>query len=181
MKVLDNLAAYIQTLNKKDFKRYLTLFLGVTTIIITMIVYHTYSKSSFLVSEIKKLEILVSKSAKIIAQNEKLEQKEQQLQQLLEQNREFSMKTFFEQFCSQQEITPDAGWETIALPVEGNEKFNEVSLSASFKNQTTQNLVKILDTLDKKEIIYLKELSIKNTEDKKIAFDITIATKKYIG
>ena len=181
MKVLDNLAIYIQTLNKRDFKRYLGLFLGVVTIIVAMIAYYTYSKSSFLVSEIKKLEILVGKSSKIIAQNEKLEEQEQQLQQLLEQNKEFSMKTFFEQFCSQQGITPDAGWETINLPVEGNDKFDEVSLSATFKNQTTQNLVKVLEALDKKEIIHIKELSIKNAGNKKITFDITIATKKYIG
>ena len=181
MKVLNNFAIYLQTLNKKDFDRYLGLFLIVVALLSGLTTYYIYSKSKVLVAEVKKLEELVNKTTKLIHQNELLEQKEQDLQQLLGLNKEFNMKTFFEQFTAQQGMLPDPGWETITQPVEGSEKFDEVILAATFKNQTTQNLVKFLDALDKNPTIFIKDLFIKNAGNKQINFDMTIATKKYIG
>lgn len=181
MKILINFATYLQNLSKKDFERYLIICLVTITSFALGINYYIYSQSSELVLQIKNLEKTVNKTTQIIKDYEKLEIKEQELQKLLEQNRDFSIKTFFEQFCSQNQITPDPNWEAITRSLDGSNKFDEVSLAAKFKNQTTQKLVTILDALDKKEMVYIKELNIKNTENKKITFDITIAAKKYIG
>ena len=179
MKALTNFAIYIQNLNKKDFEKYLVLFLIGITILSGIYVYRIYHKSTLLVKQIKNIEKLAQKTAKMVADNKRLQQKEEQLEELLKRYKEFSMKTFFEQFYSQHNLTPEAGWETIALPIEGNDKFDEVVLSATFKNQNTQVLVKVLDTLDKKEMVYIKGLTIKHQPDKKITFELTIATMKY--
>ena len=181
MKILINFATYLQNLSKKDFERYLIICLATIASLALAINYHIYSQSSRLVLQIKNLEKTVGKTTQIIKDYEKLEIKEQELQKLLEQNRDFNIKTFFEQFCSQNQIAPDPNWETITRSLDGSDKFDEVVLAAKFKNQTTQKLVTILDALDKKEMVYIKELNIKNTENKKITFDITIAAKKYIG
>ncbi len=176
MKAIKNFAVYVQKLSKKDFEKYLTLFLISTALIAGITTYYIYSKDSAKVAQLKRLEQLTEKTSRIIADHERMQKEEERLQQLLEQNKDFNMKTFFEQFCGQQNITPEPGWDTRTLPV--SEKFDEVELSATIKGQTTQNMVKFLDALDKKEIVYIKELVVKNEGEKKINFDITLATRK---
>ncbi|MBD3231700.1 hypothetical protein GF322_03485 [Candidatus Dependentiae bacterium] len=181
MKIFVDFASYLQSLNKKDFERYLAIFLITVTILVLLINYYIYSKSSNLLDKIKNMETTVRKTTKIIQEYEELESKEQELQKLLEQNRDFSIKAFFEEFCSQNQILPVPGWEAITQPLLGSDRFDEVVISATFKNQTTQKLVNILDLLEKTEMVYIKELVIKKTDNKKIDFDLTIATKKYVG
>ena len=179
MKILNNFANYIQGLNKKEFDKYLTLFLLAIAALSAILTYSFYKNNSNKVTQIKSLEQLTNKSAKIISDNTKMQQEEERLQLILQQKKDFSIKTFFEQFCSTQNITAEPGWDAITQPLEGSDKFDEVILSTVIKNQTTHGMVKILDSLDKEEIIYIKELTIRNEDNKKITFDITIATKKY--
>jgi hypothetical protein len=180
MKVFDNLANYIQNLNKKDFEKYLSLILLGITLLGFITVYQIYNKSSRLITQIKNTEKLAQKSISTVLEYDKLQQKETQLQELLKQNREFDIRVFFEQFSKEQNMIPEPNWTPIELPVEGNENFDEVVLTAAFKKQTTEKLVNMLDALEKKEKnIYIKELVIRNNLDKTIDFEISLATMRY--
>ncbi len=180
MKALINLATYIQNLSKKDFEKYLVIFLIGVTLLGGILTYRTYSKSSTLIQKIKNTQRLARKAEEMIQKNEQLKLKEEQLQELLKQNKEFDLRTFLEQFWPHHQVTPEAGWgETTTLPIEGNDKFDEVTLTAVIKNQTTEGLTKILDALGKEDIIHIKELTIKHEPNKKITFELTIATMKY--
>ena len=180
MTFLDNFIVYIQNLNKKDFEKYLISFLLSILILLGSTIYYIYNKNYNLILEIKKLKELVIKTTNIIKDNVKIEQKEKQQQQLLEQNKDFSIKTYFEQFCKEKNVIPELNWgDTITREIEGSDKFDEVLLTATFKNQTTQIVLKILDSLEKNKLVYTKELTITNENNKKITFEITIATIKY--
>lgn len=176
-------AKYLQNFNKKNFDRYLILFLSGILVSTSFITYYVYSQSASLVIDLKKLEELVNKTTHIISENEKLQQKETQLQQRLEQYKEFDIRTSFEKFYIEQKLNPEPDWggNVVQQPLEGNEKFDEVVLSATFKNLTTQTLVNLLSALDKQEIIYIKALTIKNESNKNITINITLATKKYVA
>lgn len=179
MKLLQNVANYIQKLNKKDFEKNLRLFLSIIAISSLGVTYFIYTKSSDLIEKIRMTKKLTLKTMNIIKTHKKMQKEEDKLQKLLEQEKNFNIKTYFEQFCSKQKITPNGNWETTTQELLGSDKFDEISLSATFKNETTQKLVTILEALNKKEIVYIKELIIKNENDKRIIFDITIATKKF--
>jgi len=170
---------YLQNLNKRDFEKYLIISLIGIAIATGIFTYYLYSQSSSKISQLKKLEDLANKASIILSNNKKMQVEEERLKQLLEQEKEFSIKTFFEQFIGEQGITPEPGWNATTQPLAGSDKFDEVILSAIFKGQTTQKLVKVLDALDKKEIVYIKELKIKNEDNKKITAELAIATKKY--
>ena len=179
MKMLQNIANYIQKLNKKDFEKNLTLFLVVIIISSLSVTYFIYTKSSDLIEKIRITKKLTLKTMNIIETHKKMQKEEDKLQKLLEEEKDFDIDTYFEQFCSEQKITSEGSWETTTQELAGSDKFDEVSLSVTFKNQTTQKLVTILEALSKKDIVYIKELIIKNENNKKIIFDITIATKKF--
>jgi hypothetical protein len=173
---MENITVKIHGLSKKEFEKYLMLSLGAMAFLTGGMIYYIYQRSSSLVTEIRQIEKLAKKSVKISAEYEKIKEEEERLQAVLEKNKDFNMKIYFEQFCKEQSLTPESGWDTSYESI--NEKFDEVSISASFKKQTTEKLISVFQEIDKKEIVYVKNLRIRKEKDKTIRFDFTISTKK---
>ncbi len=178
MNIIDNIANHIQRLNKKEFDKLLLIILLATGITSLGAIYYIYNTSSSLVEKVKGITKLANKTTLILNENKKMDYEQNRLTRILELNKNFSIKTFFEQFSQQQMMIPDPNWDTRTIPVEGNDKFDEIILTASFKNQTTLNLTRMLENLDKNEMVYIKELIINHEPNKKISFKITIATKR---
>ncbi|MFH1644340.1 MAG: hypothetical protein ABIA74_04160 [bacterium] len=178
MNYIDKIANYIQRLNKKEFEKFLLIILSSLSITILGTIYFIYIQSKALTETIKNTEKLSNNATNLLNENKKMDFEENRLTRILEANKNLSIKTFFEQLTQQQAMIPEPTWDTITVPVEGNDKFEEIILSANFKNQTTQNLTRMLDVLEKNEIIYIKELIINHEADQKISFKITIATKR---
>jgi len=179
MKGIEKIINHLQSLTKKEFKKRLSISLLILAIICLTAIYYIYNESSSLVQKIKTIERVANKATDILNENKKMEFEEKRLTTLLEANKEFNIKSFFEQFYQQQGMTPEPNWDTIVIPVEGNDKFDEVILNATFKKQTTTNLTRILDALDKNEMVYIKELTVKKEENKQISIQMLLATKRY--
>lgn len=178
-KLFNEIIAYIQKLNKKEFEKNLKIFLGAISIITFGGIYYIYAEKRNLINKIKKTQKLTFKTSNIIKTYEKMQQEEKKTQKLLEREKDFNIKTYFEKFYSKQQITPEGNWEAITQELPSSDKFDEVIISATFNHQTTKKLIDILKALNEKDIIYIKELIIKSESNKKINFDITIATKKF--
>jgi len=179
---INNLALHIQKLSRKDLDRYIIATVASVGFILLAMVYYIYTTSSELVTRIEQVKALAQKSSVLVQKYEKIQQEEIRLESLLENEKykDFNIKIYFEQFCKEQGLVPDPNWDTSVEVVK--EKFEEVTLAAAFKGQTTQKLVKILEALEKNEIIYIKMLDIKTEKNSKtISFDITLATKRMIG
>ncbi|MBD3273293.1 hypothetical protein GF385_03010 [Candidatus Dependentiae bacterium] len=178
MKIINNIIKYIQKLNKKDLEKNLILILVIIAFSSLGITYFIYTKSNSLIQKIKSTKKLTFKTQNIIETHLKMQKEEEKLQKILEKEGDFNIQTYFEKFCASLNITPEGNWETLTQELPGSDKFDEVSLNATFKNQTTKKLIEILEELNKKDIVYIKELIIKNENNKKIMFDIIIANKK---
>jgi hypothetical protein len=179
MEALQNLARYLQTLNHQQFKRFVMLSLGSMVGITILFVYFIYNKESELVDSINQLQTLSKKSVALIQEHRRMIQEEQYQREILDKNRDFTIKGFFEQFCKENDLIPEPGWDTRIEAI--NDQFEAILLAALFKNQTMEKLIKILIGLDQKEIVYIKDLVIHKQDVGKISFDLTIATRKYKG
>jgi hypothetical protein len=177
MEAINKIAARIQGLELKEFKKYLLFFLGCMIFVFGSITYYIYQEKNNLINRIKQLQTLTEKSYRIIADNRRMAKEELRLKEALDRNKDFTLRGFFEQFCREQNIIAESGWDARSEAV--NEKFDEITLPATFKGLTTDKLVSILEILDKNELVYIKELLIRNEGEKKIGFDIKLATKKY--
>ncbi len=176
MDFFTNFTNIIAHLAPKELKKYLLSLLFVIGLLITFIKYFIYTQSHTFVTHIKQLEKLDAKTSDMQEKYEMLLGEEERIQGLLNKNKDFNIKSFFEAFYKEQHITPEAGWDTDVRSI--NEKFDEIALNATFKDQTTEKLVKILEEIEKKEILSTKSINIKSSKDKKISFDIVIATIK---
>lgn len=177
MEALNKIAAYVQGLDPRNFQKYLAITLASVALACGLLIFYLNSKNSELITRIKQLRTLSEKSFRIIQENREMVKEELRWKEKLDKEQNFTMQGFFEQFCKEQSITPEQGWNVRTESV--SEKFDEISLPATFKDQTTEQLVKILAALEKKEIVYIKELVIRAQSPGKISFDITLATKKY--
>lgn len=178
MKIIETIAIYLKKTNKKDFEKMIFMFVFSLGIISFLSIYIIYNESSNIVRRIKKLEKLVNRSNYVISENKIIEIEKKRLMEILNRNKDFSINSFFEQFCQQHGISAQPNWSPITIPVEGNDKFEEIVLTSVFKNQTTENLIKIVEALDKNEMVYIKDLTIRKSENNKINYQITMATIK---
>jgi|688.fasta_scaffold512777_2 hypothetical protein len=177
MEALNKIIAYIETLDRRHFRLHVLGFMvGIVTISAGLL-YTIQSKKEALIQRLQVLNNLAIKANEIIATNTSITKDEQRLKELLMQKRGFSIQAFFEQFCREQNVNPEAGWATKQERV--SDIFDEIVLTAQFKNLTSDKLVKLLDALNKEEIVYLKDLQIKSTPNKKISVSMTMATKSY--
>ncbi len=178
MEALNRIVGYIEALDRHNFRLHVCAFFAGIILVASMLLYYIHSSKHDLISQLQILNKLAVKSCHIIDSNRRLAKDEQRLKNLLEQKRGFSIQAFFEQFCRDQNITAETGWA--ARPAEHvSDIFDEIILTARFKDLTSNKLVKILDALNKEEIVYLKELQIKTGTSKKIAVSVTMATKCY--
>ncbi|MFH1831918.1 MAG: hypothetical protein ABH827_03900 [bacterium] len=176
MEFISKLADTIHYLSKKDFQRYLGIFLAGVGVIVIGIVYYIYSQNNELMMHFKKIEKLSDKALILRQQFEKIQTEEVRLADLLAQNKDFSLNSYFETFYKRQNIKPEDGWRESPNVI--NSKFDEMELSATFKDQTTEKMVKILEEIDKTKIVYVKKVHIKTEKNKRITFDITLSTLK---
>ena len=177
MEALNKIAAYVQSLEPKEFQKYLAIGLAIVIVAASLVIFYIHTKNNELITRIKQLRNLAEKSSRLIQDNREMVKEEQRWKEKLDKEKNFTMQGFFEQFCREQSLTPEPGWNAHTEAV--SEKFDEITLPASFKGQTTEGLVAILTALEKKEIVYIKELTVRTESPGKISFDITLATKKY--
>lgn len=177
MKMLKDFSLQIQALSLKQLHHYLAAILCTILVAVLGVSYFIYSKSDELVKKIKKLETLANKSAHVLSEYQRLVAEQDRLKELFTQDQRFDIKIFFEDFCKEQSISAVKGWSTASKDI--SPSIAEVTLNASFKGLTMDKLVKVLDALQKKEIIYVKDLVIRSEGSKQISCDIKLATMSY--
>ena len=176
--IITRITQLVQTLNKKELQKYLIALLGCMLLIVGGISYYIYTTSSSLAHQLKQINTLSAQARYFIKQNDQMAEEMQYIRTLLDKNKGFNISTDFEEFCKTHNVTAEAGWKAeIEERIEGSD-FEEVVLRATFKNQNMQTLVTLLSDVYKKEMVYLKGLEILN-ENKKITFELTLATKQY--
>jgi len=178
MNFLDTITQTISRHNTKQHQFFLAAVMGTAVAVLVGIIYFLYTQRATDIETLLSLQEASQKNNVLIMKSDRIKLEEDRIKGLLEENKGFSIKTFFETLTLEQKLTPEPGWDTEIRSIEGNDTFDEIVLNATFKNQTTQKLVTLLTVLDNNEIVYIKELEIKKEPKKVITFTLTIATKK---
>lgn len=172
---IKKVSSYLQSLTKRQFLIYILGFLSAIFVIAIATIYFFFSYSHDLEFQIKKTALLSQRSQAIIAEHERLVAEKKKLQELFAKDKEFSdIKVYFEQFYKQQGLTPVKGWDTTAREVSSD--YTEVLLNATFKGLSMQKIVTMLDAFQKKEVVYVKGLTIRSEGSKQVSADILLAT-----
>lgn len=174
-----NISEFIHKLDRETFRKYLILFLGAITLLAGSMVYYINNKSNSLIEEIKNIQKASFETNQIIKKYQAVQFQKKTTKNLLDKEQGFEIKSFLESFYKEHKLKPESNWIALATPLPDNNQLEEVTLQASFKKQTTEKLVKILQSLEEKEIVHIKNLKITKESTKTISFDLTVATFRY--
>jgi hypothetical protein len=177
---LKNLEVQIQGLSKKEFHQYAYFFLATITLIVAASLYYIHSTTSTKMKHLENTRQLSAQTIQIMNQHKELEDEDAKIKALLEKNKDFNLSTFFENLSNKHSMKPEPNWKPETELLEGSTEFEEITIQASFKKQTTEKLIAFLHDIYEEAMVYLKELTIaKKNETPHISCDITIATKRY--
>lgn len=179
MTLFEHLAALLIRLDKKHFEWTLVTIIstiGIFAAGATVFIFMQHQSARAYLAEMQRLSI---ENRELLATAEHLREEEERIQNLLNENKNFNIKSFFEQFCQEEGVTPDPNWETETIALADNNTFEEVKLSASFQKQTTEKLVSMLSRLDKHPLVYIKSLEITPQQPNFISVSLELATEKH--
>lgn len=171
----------LQFSSPQEFNKYLGLFLGGVLLTGIGSTYYIYARSSALAERIKTIQELSKRSSIIMNKFDHLQEEEDKLSAVLEQHKDFAIRTFFEQFCKQNNLTPEPSWgdsvETNQLPLYPD--FEEEIIRPVFKNQTTQTMLQLFQALEKEPMATVKDVTL-TVEGTTLTAHLTIAGKKHV-
>ena len=179
MKLIKEIQNFIRKLDQKSFKKYLIISISSIAIIMIISTYYIHNKSQSLIKNIENIEKSTYEISNIVKKFQITQNQKNHTLTLLDKEKDFEIKGFLEAFCKDHQLKYESNWIASSSSIEGNPKIEEVSLKATFKDQTTEKLVSILKALDEKEIVYIKKIKIDKGKNKLINFDLTIASLKY--
>jgi hypothetical protein len=166
----------IHALDKKEFDKYLLISIASLLLGVGASIYYVYNTCHSLETDIIRLQATKKKTRRLLTDYANIMAEEARLQAILDQHKNFNLKVYFEQFCKEQSFSAAPGWDVTTNSI--NPQVDEITLTATFKGLSTENLVKMLQEYDKTEIVYIKNLRVKTEKDKKITCEIALATVK---
>ena len=178
MEIINKLRGVLDGLESKDFYKYLIIIVTVLTLALAGMLYWHYSTMSDLRTRLNDINDMREKQVRsIIKRMNIVKQQRGKVKGILAQEQDFKIAGYFNDVLGQMGLL-DYLTESSTSEVEMNNDNIEISLRARFSAITIKQLCELLDTLEKKERIYAKNLeiikSVKTPET--IDVNMTIAT-----
>lgn len=171
------LVEYLRAIHDLDealFNRSLMIGLAAFALLVLGSVYYVYNSCRLIEKEIAQLQGSKRKTYNLLLDYASIDGEETRVRKVLDEHKNFNLKIYFEQFCKENGFSAVPNWDTTTTAE--NAQVDEIALTATFKELTMENLVRMLLAFDKTEIIYIKNLRIKSEKERKITCDVTLAT-----
>lgn len=177
MNILESLSEFLDSLDVRDFYKYIGITLGTLLLCVSFIVYRFYSNVGYYKKQIhainmqrEEIQDLLEKAALIKAQK-------QEVNAMLEKEPNFKIVAYFNDVLTQLQLTNKQVSRTeTSLQERGEQDYNEKILTAKFTDMNMRELSELLNVLDQNKRIYTKELEMQKSNKKTLKVGLTIAT-----
>ncbi len=167
---------YLYTLDTKEFYKNIGIFLGANLFIIVFIMYASLTTINSYKSSLQEDYKKEQEASQLLRRLAKVKKQSEEINTILEQEPTFRIKNFFDDTIkklnleSNQRRQSEVSEEDIL-----NGRYTEIRLNTLLNGIDTRQLCNLLQALEDKERIYMKELII-TKKDSLIDVNITIAT-----
>ncbi len=177
MEFLERMRDTINSLEDRDFYKYLAVFFGGIMLLLGLLLYIHYRKVSNYREELKKVDVLRIQTKKILSDFRTVTQQKHLVEDILAENKNFLIGESFQSIVqrlglklSLSEQTPPTTGETIS-------GLTEVHISAHFSSITMKQLTDLLTAIGQVPQLYTKDLTIKRSpRGRSVDVDINVAT-----
>lgn len=167
---------YLYTLDTKDFYKNIGIFLGANVLVCAFIMYASLTTIASYKNSLQEDYKKEQEAAQLLRRLAKVKKQSEEINTILEQEPTFRIKNFYDDTIKKlnleahQRRQSEVSEEDIL-----SGRYTEIKLNALLNGIDTHQLCNLLQTLEEKDRIYMKELVI-TKKDSLIDVNITIAT-----
>ncbi len=181
MNILEKVSLLLLSKEQEDFYKYIGGYaLGLFIICISIIGYY-YSATSNLKSNLQSLYKTQQECKLLLEKVKTIEQQKESVDAVLNTEKSFKIKNYFEELLRSLNLTPNQKRDAEVTEEEIlKNQYSEIKLSAQLQGISMKQLCQLLETLEKKERLYTKDLIITKGRGPTIDVAITIGTLKQV-
>ncbi len=174
MVLFDQIQAFIDRLEEKQFYQYLAVGLGITCFATGIIVFRSYRNISSVQKKIEEVNTYREQIKEILNKAQQVRQKEKEVNAILAEEEDFKIAGYFKDLLEQLGLTNKLSTRPEVIS-STEDAYTEDILTAKFTDMTMKKLTELLQEIEKKQRIYTKELDITASQKTKNAIEVTIA------
>jgi len=179
MELFDKIKNFIAHLETKQFYRYSGIILGSLIVLMLTIIYYHYSSMKFWAKRINIINEEREEIRSILDKAQLVANQRAEVDSMLNESPDFKIDGYFTELVSKFGFAGNTKPTTsISFGDRDDMQYREVFLNAKFDTMTMKQLCELLDEIEQKDRIYIKELEI--VKSKKIPdtimVNLTIAT-----
>jgi len=178
MKFLRSLQNKVLQFEQKEFYRNSGIFLGVICFLIFGIFYYYYSTIFSIKRDLKKINSRREEAQLILKKLQTVTKQKDEVDTLLDKEKNFKIQSYFDDTVKQLGLTSNQKRDADVSEEALQKGYSEIKLVAQFKSITMEQLCKLLEALEQKPRIYVKELVITKARGASLDITLTIATLK---
>lgn len=181
MIVISRIRDYIVSLDNKQYRIFVLIFLSVTVFVASYLIYRKYNIYKELQVVLNDVNKQRKRTQNILQQSKDLKKQREEVDLLLSEDKNFRILDYFNRLTQELNLI-SASPAYVSSPKDLNMSYNEVELSCSFSNINTKQLVQLLEAIDKNRRVYTKELIVeKSQKSPMIDIKLIIATLEPIA
>lgn len=160
MELVNRLRLAIEGLERKDFYKYLIIIMAIIVVLMGLTIYWHYSSMSDLRNQIDSVNVAREKDVRsLLKRMNNVKQQRGRVKGILAKEQNFKIAGYFNDLLVQQGLIDNRIEESTSEVVVNNDNV-EIALRVRFSGMTMKQLCELLDIIEKKERIYVKNLEI---------------------
>lgn len=178
MKIVQQIQDFLDTIDTKDFYKYIGGIILAIVLVFCLLVYRFYSNVSYYKGQLKTINNQREEIRELLDIAALTKEQKQTINAMLEANPDFKIAGYFKKVLDQLGLTQKETSNTVTSQERGEQNYNEIVLSAKFTDMTMKDLTELLNVLEKNKRIYTKDLEIQRPKKAQRTIDVqlTIAT-----
>lgn len=178
MNFLQQLQARLMNFEKKEFYKYTSIYFGVMLTLIFGIIYYYFSTVHTLKMQLKKINRNREDVRVLLQKHKFIEKQKEKINEILSEEKNFKIKNFFDGLLEQHGLKGLLRRESEVSEEVLYKKYTEIKLVAHLNQINTEQMCQLLDSIEQKARVYIKELIITKTRGASLDVSLTIATLK---
>lgn len=166
--------SFIQSLDTKDFYKYLAILLGIVIALSIFFIWRFYRKTNTLEQRIITINEQREVAKKILEQSERIKRHKMEVDKMIAQDPGFKLGGYFTALLVELHLTDKRmGTEEITqVDLEG--KYRESILKTKFTDMNMKEVTELLNKLDQNKRIITKELELVSVKKGQPTIDVTL-------
>lgn len=175
MIILDQIRNFIQNLTHKEFIKWASVYIGIVTLGLALIIIRHVMVNSDLSAKLIQLNKSRSKIQQIFTEFNVIQGKKTELDELLKKNKNFNIQKYFQDLSGQHRLqpAPSVRFASEKLP----NGYIQESLMITLSNITTKQLCDLMTSIEQQPLVHINFVDITHQPStSKITVSMTIAT-----